>query len=1138
MTMNSKHILGLSLLALGVSAALPGCGGSGSSSSGASFSLVESNVLQNQVWQINRPMEFRFSKAVDQSSVNLNTVSVLRAGGAPATGFYYMSDARTVVFQPTCPQLPGFTDAGLVPGGTSYIVHVVGSSTGGATVRSVDGDPLALGLTVNITTPNSSELGVLFNDVAPSPPTPLIWNPASGGPQAGNSYIELGGGVAAEYFERRDPPVLALGAKVSDTFRAPLNLYSDAGTSAVIVVELDQPVDPSSSNINPTVVRLQYCSSPTGDCVSPPGTWIDLPHQIQLTGNCEGGGATLRLTPVGILPQGRLVRVVLTSSFRDIVGNGNLLDLVVGSFRIDRAVDSGGADLPIADEYLEPFTLPGGTAGSVQDTVALLDAPSATWGTNGALAAGFNFGGTGGPNGTFDWHISPNIGNTSVIFNTAFSIITNSDQTATQSALNGQVDIRDLWVKPNAILEIKGPNPCVIRASGNVLIEGRILIKGSNNQGVNTFNTTNIPETGSSGNGGGGRGGTANILTTQSSPQGEQGYGAFDQPNGGGGGGETGYNSSTSVNNRRGGGGGGGSLGQPMILNLATNTNQCPDQTIIGLDSEDGSFGAANASGAISGPGQRPRGGTRGPRIFIDADPGNDFWGIMRMAGTGLIVRGEVGQPWPGSGGGGGGNAVQSASFPNTNWTPSGDEKGAGGGGGAGALTMLVLGDITFGPNGRIDAGGGTGGGGENTSGINRVGSASGGGSGGHVILQTAKTIDFRNVVVNTSTNINLRPGVWARGAQGGGGPNSAGGTAPEAVETSPTADRLPRDHYSVALGGLVDPAPCAAAAAGNTARFDIDGCGGDGGPGIIQLHAPNLTDIRPPTAGGSSTLFNCIRPNPVGSTVTSVVNNVNTPSAWNQLLPIFGRLSKAQSKWIALGSTSISPTSTTPDPIAFEFAGLTGAGLIQTTGAGSAATVTEQASILTGGGSQTIAAPTVTPYVVSGRTVVFDGTTLNDDIYLRNPSLLRSFDLRIVQGAAVSHYQIGSATYDGALLRVTVEGSGTPLASVVPGDSVSLRPRFFRVRTDGTFDSLPASATVRIEFQATRANSIGLPDESGAALSPWTSNVATLNGHANNTQFRFFRFRVSFDISADASPLTATTPIPALDFLRIRYRF
>lgn len=1145
---------GQAALAAFLTVALSACsggGGGGSSGSGgsSSFRLLETNVNSGQLWAINRAMTFKFTQPVDLNSVNLNTISVFQVGGGPAAGSFSLIDAYTVSFQPTCPTQDDFLDAGLLPGGIQYRVDLAASTTGGLTVRSTSGQGLAVGLTTQIMTPDSDDNSVLFDDTQIGPPSPLVWDGTGTAPAAGVSYIEEGGDASQRilFRQRMDSSSSVLGAEVAvDGYTAPLNLYSEAASALAIIVELDQPVDPSSSNIDPATVRLQYCGNLDGNCGSAPADWISLAHTVELQSNCVNGGATLRVTPIGILPLGRLVRVTLSPSFSDLVGNTNLLELPVASFFVEDG-QVGGMTVPLGDEFLEPFTLPGSNPESAEDPGALLDAPLAKWGQNGTLAAGFDFGGTGGPLGTFDWTVGPLPGGGSTLLNTVFTTISNG--VTTQTVVGGQVDVRNLTIAAGAVLEARGPNPVVIRASGDVTIDGKILLRGSSNRGVVTFDTGNLQESGASGNCGGGRGGAGNLLTGQSSPLGEPGSGPFDTAGRGGGGGETGY-STGGINARRGGGGGGGSLGEAMILLVTAapfNPNGCPDQTTIGLDAEDGNPGSLAAQGAISGV--RPAGGLKGPRPFIDPDPNNDFLGLMRRNGT--TVRGELTTISAGSGGGGGGNAVPTSSFPNPGWTFATDEKGAGGGGGGGSITILCLGDVVFGPNGRIDAGGGTGGGGENTGGTNRVGSGSGGGSGGQVIIQVGKQIDFSAVRTNQSLERD-RGGIWTRGGQGGEGRDGVGGAGPNGVETTPAADRLPRDHYTVANGGLIDPVPCLASAAGNTALHPnagegLAGGGGDGGPGIIQLHVPNLIgvpDVIVPT-GPTETLTKCLKPAPIGTTITFTsmapggTSNVNTPTLWNQLLPGFGRISKSQSKWIPLGSTSVSATSTTPETTQFVFEGVDAMGLVQKMGAGVGATQLELPSILDGSGSQAIVASPGLPYITEDkRTVVLDSTTILDSIYLVNPSLMRFFDVRIVVGATTSHFETASAVYDetSGLVRLTVGTSGLPLASI-PSDGtaqVSVRPRFFRVRTAGQVDSLPDPATIKFEFQATTATSTGSPN--GSEVTAWTPVIAMLNTAPNNSQFRFFRFRVTFDLGL--TELTPTTPVPAIEFLRIPFRF
>ncbi len=75
-------------------------------------------------------------------------------------------------------------------------------------------------------------------------------------------------------------------------------------------------------------------------------------------------------------------------------------------------------------------------------------------------------------------------------------------------------------------------------------------------------------------------------------------------------------------------------------------------------------------------------------------------------------------------------------------------------------------------------------------------------------------------------------------------------------------------------------------------------------------------------------------------------------------------------------------------------------------------------------------------------------------------------------------------------------------------------------------------AAAIRIRFQATTPNSLGQPDES--ALAAFTDDITTLN----SSTVRFVRFQVEFDIQADGGSLSATTPIPALEFLAFPFKF
>ncbi|MBI5362265.1 MAG: hypothetical protein HZA53_03740, partial [Planctomycetes bacterium] len=302
----------------------------------------------------------------------------------------------------------------------------------------------------------------------------------------------------------------------------------------------------------------------------------------------------------------------------------------------------------------------------------------------------------------------------------------------------------------------------------------------------------------------------------------------------------------------------------------------------------------------------------------------------------------------------------------------------------------------------------------------------------------------------------------------------------------------------------------------------------------IIQLHTTRLTDIVvPATAVPPITTVNfrdiCL-PLPVGATPT----NANTPAQWDQVLPTFGRNSTARSKWIPLGAASVPPPpSAGADSVSFLFPGTNPAtGLVLRSGSGASAQVQELSPILSGN----LAASPSTPSITSDlRSVVFGASALVDDIYKRNPQILTGFVLRMTAASSVvTRFEVVAASYDSALdqLRVTVGTSGTPLAGYAVGDAAALIPRFLRVNTEGTADAYPSSASVRVRFQTARANSLGQPDES--TLTPFTDDVSTLT----SSTAKFFRFQVEFDIQADGGSLEATTPIPALEFLTVPFRF
>lgn len=251
----------------------------------------------------------------------------------------------------------------------------------------------------------------------------------------------------------------------------------------------------------------------------------------------------------------------------------------------------------------------------------------------------------------------------------------------------------------------------------------------------------------------------------------------------GGAGGESGYAPTTMSRDARRPGGGGGG-----VLALDQPESDDPaDPANIGLIAESGEDGNVASTGALSGT-SPARGGSKGISVFRDGDPTNDFWGFG-LSGGGQLIVGELAFPVGGRGGGAGGDAVPSSVFPHPNFSSASDEKGGAGGGGGG-LSLLQTRQLAIGPFGQVLADGGDGARGENVLFLDSIGGNGGGGSGGYVVVR-ANAID-----------LSLVSGI-AFSAVGGQGPDNRSSST--------------------------------------------DGSGGNGGPGVIQLHTPDAAGIQLP---------------------------------------------------------------------------------------------------------------------------------------------------------------------------------------------------------------------------------------------------------------------------------------------------
>jgi hypothetical protein len=1119
---------GLPIVACLALLALAGCsggggGGGGGGGSPTTFQLNDASVQDGAVWQINREIVLTFSEAVDFSTVSANTINIRSTSDVPAIGVFRPGSpgdpdgALRVIFQPNCPTLDDFSDAGLQPGGVTYVLRIPGKNSSPNTLRSTRGVPLGIQQTRTFVTPASNQASIVFQDGEVGPPRALVREKNS--LDTSTTHAVVGGDPDKRVFFEKDGQSLGVsdpddldGDGQADTFTSPLNLYSDLESRIGFVIAFNQPVSPSAGNISQDRIRLEFFDTqdPTNQN---DGLWLPIETRVTLLTNCTEAGSTVLLEPVGVLPASGDVRAVLLPGFRDLVGDAVQREDATFALLPTRAVEFMTLDPKneLSDAFDEPYDFGGDSPLSFQDTTALFDTPEADWG-DGRLSAAFSFEGTGGPGGDFDWIVR-----TGEIFffdttNTPINGGPGGIPTTTQNAVNGVLDVRNLTVERLGEIRVQGPNPMRINATGEVRIEGRIELAGFNAKDVATLNTGNQVETGGAGAAGGGRGGHANENITGPTPRGGRGQGPFKQANVGGQGGEMGFSAAASKNARRPGGGGGGRFTKDWIGTFSVNP------TTISLAAGPGNNGNNASNGADPNDGHKPsRGGSPGQGPFLDTSDSNDFFGVRPIVVDGVLtglVRGELPSLWAGYGGGGGGNAGRF--FPNPNWNFNSDEKGGGGGGGGGGLHIKALGRIVFGRSAQVFAGGGRGATGENTNFLDHIGGTGGGGSGGHVVLESATQVDFTNG--GAGLDDNRREFILSNG------PTRKEGSV-EDVDTCGES-------------GLCCPGNC-----------NRNSNGGPGGAGLIQIHVPDPT--KPPSPDPSADIrvpMSAIDPN-----IPNIIDAITSPPAFI-MIPTFGKRSKARSTWISIGGADRKPDGS-EGLVRFFFDGIdTTNGRILTEGS----TVMERTPLVT---EDVLAGSNQARILSDGFTMEFFGPAIDairagstsgisNDVYLRTPALLQDCAVRMLIPANPANFEdflIASAVYEeGAaaagdeILRVTVGGSRPLTAFNQDGsDGVTgfdLLPRFFQVVTSGVPNNLPSTAFVALRFQAAKDNGAGFPDEKNI-LQDWTSDISTFNSKPAGA-LQFFRYEVEFDLDKDSEGIGSTTAPVTLDFLKIPFVF
>ncbi|HKB14461.1 MAG TPA: hypothetical protein VKF62_00265, partial [Planctomycetota bacterium] len=550
--------------------------------------LTGTNISNNQIWPLNRPIVFTFNHRVEASSANFASITFGSLAAPGVTGTFFVdpcSDGSVLMFQPACPTNTGLDDGGFKPGGITYTLTV--RSGGGPNVlRDTGGKQLASGITINFKSPTS-------------PPDPPFFDIRPFGPPVGS--------------------IPNLASIPLNTFTAP---------AEPIVVTFDQPIDPRPSNLTTAtgepIVQLQFEEPPAS------GTWLLVPSTLTLLSNCvpeldiAGGdpcplsqSAALAITPLGILPEGRQARVVVKAGLDDIGGDqSTATDFVLGSFPIE-AADPPPGEADAIDEAFDD------TAREDATSPLLITTPPAVladWG-NGVLKAAAPFPSpalTGAQqfNLTVMGSPTPQTLEIDTVLDTLVGTNGNG-QPAQLTVVGGVVNLHNLNVGVGAApgsgggrILGTGPNPLVFNCTGNAVIgsptngpTGEINVDGRIGLDV-VQDSADEPDPGAEGNCGGGRGGDSSPDNTQSSQRGGTGTGPDNLEGGGGRGGHSCFGTVDPVN-RRGAGGGGGSFA-----------------TVGGTGNPGGPLGTDALTGAGSAAG-----GDGGPAAFANGVTTDDFLG-------------------------------------------------------------------------------------------------------------------------------------------------------------------------------------------------------------------------------------------------------------------------------------------------------------------------------------------------------------------------------------------------------------------------------------------------------------------------------------------------------------------------------
>jgi len=1149
---------------------------SAKATSSATFEVTESNLSDGDIWLLNRPIRIFFNNAVDVASVNFSSVTLrpTDAGNLanPVTGtFSLIADAegkpnRGIEFVASCPDNLANDNGGLVPGSMNYEIFLPTQGQGGNTVlRDTSGHQLNIGMTRSFRTPAIGD--DFFSDTAIGPPTFVTVDiPATLGFLSGEDAI-----IHVTLDQSIDPSPANLGpdrlfvqyANANELFPISGNVVAgtwivveNCGDGATLEFRVSGVLLPgrlirvvmtsnfldlgglaNSGQVVSQVVTLPtlaetFANGPAG--LDENDVIFDAFHDEFLATNMLDFDADLPQPQAAVTPD------IITARF-DFPGqpvdpaDNFVVTAAQGFLEIDTT-----SSIQISDGVGRVFTVNQGIL-NVNDFTIEAGATLRAIGTNPLI---IYVNGEAQILGTLDgsgFNSAPPDGGSfhpELVVPGSFGVLGGGQGGDASAVVDGYTTRGEAGDGPfGAFLQggrggeggfQQDRNPAAV-GGGAVLVDREYLVAGG-------------------GGGGGFSVGRTDAVLFDA-------WGANENPNTFDNAGPDLRNSRHTIFNGtvdpdtfflgaeaglRGSAVGSGTpsiSAAPHGVHGYEDLQEDPDATDA-ANAWDPAQTGASVSYPYGNPTSGPDGGVGGPARFADGDPSNDFFGQRFFWAGGAadptLVTGELLAPSAGSGGGASGDLQTLVRYldvdvnmmpdplidhwPDLNF-PFGVTgryfRGAGGGGGGGQIQIMALGTITFGPSTLFKANGGAGSGGESVIEGGQLGttsqvSGSGGGSGGHIILQTATGLNLAAINV---------------------------GTAGNPATPSTFFDNLNQANVIQAIGGrrgwaMSDlTSGLANAENGDDGNGPFNtGRGGAGASGVVQIHVPDpVTDITyAPNVDAAfkqfvSELGTSEFPN--SDRQDQILGLYAQPQPFT-LVPFFSPLSQVQSAWIDTGlagqrnpANGVGPFPDFNDAT-FAFAGIDPAtGLIQTTGNQVAA----GAIVGSDGGAGTASFGNYS-VTISSPSSSFPA------FLLRNPSLMVGFEV-IPDVADGSRFEVVSATYQGSpeRLTLTTRVSNGPMALLASSNWV-VRQKFFGISTTETLDRLPASASVRIQFQGTRETFPGSNEPDLANVTAWTGDGVTTMTDLQGE--RYLRYRITFDIDALGSGATLDKEKPALLYM------